>query len=68
MADGQSVSSTTLPTGSSSEAAEMLFLEFVNLTLSAVSARETIPGNSGRGDFWIIVAARSVDETEIRAG
>jgi hypothetical protein len=33
-----------------------------------VSACETILKISGREDFWIIVAARSGDETEIRAG
>jgi hypothetical protein len=33
-----------------------------------VSAIETDQRFSGREDFWIIVAARSGDETEIRAG
>jgi hypothetical protein len=36
--------------------------------LSAVSAFETDLRFAGREDFWIIVAARSEDETEIRAG
>src|SRR5271163_4306573 len=36
--------------------------------MSAVSAIETLRGFSRREDFWIIVAARSEDETEIRAG
>src|SRR3954468_5910966 len=34
----------------------------------AVSARETDRGYSGREDFWFIVAIRSEDEAEIRAG
>ena len=33
-----------------------------------VSACETDRGFSGTEDFWIIVAIRSEDETEIRAG
>jgi hypothetical protein len=37
-------------------------------TMSGVSAIETDLRFSGREDFWIIVAARSEDETEIRAG
>jgi hypothetical protein len=36
--------------------------------LSGVSTIETDVRFSGREDFWIIVAARSEDETEIRAG
>jgi len=36
--------------------------------LSTVSAFGTIWGISAREDFWIIVAARSEDETEIWAG
>src|SRR5262245_27390949 len=36
--------------------------------VSAVSACETDRGFSGTEDFWIIVAIRSEDETEIRAG
>jgi hypothetical protein len=36
--------------------------------LSGVSTIETDQRFSGREDFWIIVAARSEDETEIRAG
>jgi hypothetical protein len=36
--------------------------------VSDVSAIETDLRFSGREDFWIIVAARSEDETEIRAG
>jgi transposase len=36
--------------------------------LSAVSAFETNLRFAGREDFWIIVAARSEEETEIRAG
>src|SRR3954451_3384809 len=36
--------------------------------LYAVSARETDRGYSGREDFWFIVAIRSEDEAEIRAG
>ena len=37
--------------------------------VSAVSAFETASGVfDGEEDFWIIVAARSEDETEIRAG
>ena len=36
--------------------------------MSAVSVFETARGFSRREDFWIIVAARSEDETEIRAG
>ena len=35
--------------------------------LSAISAFETARFST-REDFWIIVAARSEDETEIRAG
>src|SRR4051794_11928432 len=38
------------------------------LVLYAVSARETVRGYSGREDFWFIVAIRSEDEAEIRAG
>ena len=34
----------------------------------AVRARETDRGYSGREDFWFIVAVRSEDEAEIRAG
>src|SRR4051812_48686320 len=34
----------------------------------AVSARETDRGYSGWEDFWFIVAIRSEDEAEIRAG
>src|SRR5271170_450825 len=37
-------------------------------TMSGVSSLETDLRFSGREDFWIIVAARSEDETEIRAG
>src|SRR4051794_35699800 len=37
-------------------------------TVYAVSARETDRGYSGREDFWFIVAIRSEDEAEIRAG
>jgi hypothetical protein len=40
----------------------------VIVQLSAVSAFETNLRFAGREDFWIIVAARSEDETEIRAG
>src|ERR1700735_1626472 len=36
--------------------------------LSGVSTIETDLRFSGREEFWIIVAARSEDETEIRAG
>jgi hypothetical protein len=36
--------------------------------LSDVSTIETDLRFSGREDFWIIVAARSEDETEIRTG
>src|SRR5215211_5053478 len=36
--------------------------------LFAVRAHETKLGSSRREDFWFIVAARSEDETEIRAG
>jgi hypothetical protein len=36
--------------------------------VSGVSTIETDLRFSGREDFWIIVAARSEDETEIRAG
>jgi hypothetical protein len=36
--------------------------------MSSVSAIETDLRFSGRKDFWIIVAARSEDETEIGAG
>ena len=36
--------------------------------VSSVSTIETDLRFSGREDFWIIVAARSEDETEIRAG
>src|ERR1700735_2486610 len=36
--------------------------------LSGISTLETDQRFSGREDFWIIVAARSEDETEIRAG
>jgi hypothetical protein len=36
--------------------------------VSGVSTIETDLRFSGRQDFWIIVAARSEDETEIRAG
>ena len=36
--------------------------------MSGVSTIETDQRFSGREDFWIIVAARSEDETEIRAG
>jgi len=35
--------------------------------LFAVSTRETKLGTSRKEDFWFIVAARSEDETEIRA-
>src|SRR5215207_8112558 len=38
------------------------------ITLYAVRARETDRGYSGREDFWFIVAVRSEDEAEIRAG
>src|ERR1700733_6646330 len=38
------------------------------LVVSGVSTIETDLRFSGREDFWIIVAARSEDETEIRAG
>src|SRR5215211_4011728 len=37
-------------------------------TVFAVRAHETKLGSSRREDFWFIVAARSEDETEIRAG
>jgi len=37
-------------------------------SLSDVSTIEADLRFSGREDFWIIVAARSEDETEIRAG
>src|SRR4051794_6813673 len=40
----------------------------VRHVLYAVSARETVRGYSGREDFWFIVAIRSEDEAEIRAG
>ena len=36
--------------------------------MSGVSTIETDQRFSGREDFWIIAAARSEDETEIRAG
>jgi len=36
--------------------------------LSGVSSIETDLRFSGREDFWVIIAARSEDETEIRAG
>jgi hypothetical protein len=36
--------------------------------MSGDSANETDQRFSGREDFWIIVVARSEDETEIRAG
>ncbi len=36
--------------------------------MSGVSTIEPDLRFSGRQDFWIIVAARSEDETEIRAG
>src|SRR4051812_36966444 len=45
--------------------AAVLVLE---LHVYAVSARETVRGYSGREDFWFIVAIRSEDEAEIRAG
>jgi len=38
------------------------------ISLYAVSARETDRGYSGREDLWFIVAIRSEDEAEIRAG
>jgi hypothetical protein len=38
------------------------------LPVSAVSTRGTGRGYSGREDFWFIVAVRSEDEAEIRAG
>src|SRR5258707_13986716 len=38
------------------------------MQLFAVRAHETKLGSSRREDFWFIVAARSEDETEIRAG
>jgi hypothetical protein len=37
-------------------------------SVSGVSTIETDQRFSGREDFWIIVAARSEDEAEIRAG
>jgi hypothetical protein len=39
-----------------------------SLQLFPVIAHETNRGTSGREDFWFIVAARSEDEAEIRAG
>ena len=36
--------------------------------MSATSAFETAHRFSGREDFWIIVATRSEDETEVQAG
>jgi hypothetical protein len=36
--------------------------------VSGFSTIETDQRFSGKEDFWIIVAARSEDETEIRAG
>src|SRR5215216_6906436 len=38
------------------------------MNVFAVRAHETKLGSSRREDFWFIVAARSEDETEIRAG
>jgi hypothetical protein len=40
----------------------------VGYCVFGVSTIETDQRFSGREDFWIIVAARSEDETEIRAG
>jgi hypothetical protein len=40
----------------------------VEYEVSAVSACETDRGFSGTEEFWIIVAIRSEDETETRAG
>ena len=40
----------------------------MQLRVFPVSIRETDLGTSRREDFWFIVAARSEDETEIRAG
>jgi putative transposase len=42
--------------------------ENTRLRMSAVSACGTDRGYSGTEDFWIIVAIRSEDETETRAG
>ena len=41
-------------------------LVFCNV--SPVSTHETNSGSSRKEDFWFIVAARSEDEAEIRAG
>jgi hypothetical protein len=43
-------------------------IPFVQMLLPGVSTIEMDQRFSGREDFWIIVAARSEDDTEIRAG
>jgi len=46
----------------------LLMIAVGDQLMSAVSACETDRGFSGTEEFWIIVAIRSEDETETRAG